>query len=63
MQPVTIKSAISKEVVDWPRREVPRLLRDNAFAFGFGCGSRGGRQKRTLGKKAEKITGREGGGR
>lgn len=54
MQPVTTKSAIPKEVVDWPRRR--RLLRDNAFAFGFGRGSRGGRQKRASGKKAEEIT-------
>lgn len=36
------------------REEVSRLLRDNAFAFGFGCGSRGGRQKRALGKKSRK---------
>lgn len=52
MQPVTTKSAIPKEVVDWTRRR--RLLRDNAFAFGFGCGSQGGRQKQASGKKPER---------
>lgn len=37
--------------------EVPRLLRDNAFTFGFERGSRGGKQKQASGKKCwEEIT-------